>query len=175
MERKKPARRAIVVAFLMFGSLFWIMSNSGELRLEKPETQDRRNYRVQLDVRGDLANDHKVVRDTLNHYLAIALPEDRDLSANWELNYCCEDKKLFALKEAPTRIFQWWGDFEFGNSENQLAFVRQLIGSDRIQIDRFQYEHGVLAGIASAQLPIPGQEGSITLEGVKFNLRTTSV
>ena len=172
MNNKRPARRAFAIAVVLLTTLAWVMTNMGELRNVKIEELDRRDYVVQLDVRGDLVNDHVTVRDTLNHYLAMALPEDQDMSANWELNYCCEEMDQFALSNDDPRVFQWLGEFNFGSSENQLAFLRGLVSSQHVSIEKLRYEDGVLAGIANAQLPTPRPyEGMVNLQQVKFNLR----
>lgn len=177
MNKQNQARLALLFALAIFTTLGFVMVNSGNLRLYKPEeVNNRMVHLVQLDVRGDLINDHVVVQDTLSHYMAQALPATGNLSSNWEMNYCCDEPELYASNEDQARVFQWWGEFSFDNSVAQEAFLRQLLTSDQVNIDRYEYQDGILVGIASANLPVPGPaEGIVELQEIRFNLRTTAV
>ncbi len=176
MNKQNQARLSLLFALGIFVTLGFVMFNSGNLRLEKPEEiNPRRVHHVQLDVRGDLVNDHVVVQDTLSYYASEALPESGNLSANWEMNYCCEEPLLYAANEDQARVFQWWGEFSFENAVAQEAFLKELLTSKQVQISRYAYQDGILVGIASARLPVPGPtEGVVELHEIRFNLRTTA-
>lgn len=177
MKKQKQARRALLFALIIFGTLGIIMVDSGKLRYENPEqVNQRRQYQVQLDVRGDLINDFVLVADTLSHYMTQTLPEKGNLGSIWEMNYCCDDPKLYATNEDQVNVFQWWGEFDFENALSYKAFLNELLSSKQIQIENYDYQNGTIAGIASAQLPVPGlSEGVVELQQVKFNLRTTLI
>lgn len=177
MKKQKQARLALLFALVIFGTLGTIMVDSGKFRYENPEQENtRRQYQVQLDIRGDLLNDYVLVQDTLSHYMTEALPDEGNLSSIWEMNYCCDDPNLYAANEDPARVFQWWGEFDFENALSHEAFLKELLSSQQIQIENFDYQNGTIAGIASAQLQVPGHsEGVIEFQQVKFNLRTTLI
>jgi|GEM_PF-5587751 len=177
MHNPRHARFALLIALVVFGGLATIMMNAGGLQEEQIEEKPSL-FHVQLDARGDLgalAYDHVLVQDTLSYYAGKALPEGQNASAHWEMNYCCDDPTLYAEGDEIARIYQWWGDFAFSDPASFAGFLKEMLASDHIEIDRFQIENGTLIGIASAQLPIPGAtEGIIQLDEVRFNLRTIS-
>lgn len=170
MKSKSP-KAALFVALCLFGGLMYIMN---PVKKEEPmimvDTFERHPFRVQVEMRGFLENlafDHILVGDTIAHYASAALPEGKGFTADWTMNYCCEEQ------EENPEAFQWWAEFGFSKGGDRMALLKRLSETDLLQLEFSELtDDGTLVGIAHANLPIPGREGVLELSSVAFNFRT---
>lgn len=129
------------------------------------EHNSRRHFGLQIDLRGQLAENIVLVEDTLNHYAAMAFEQALTDRHEWGLNICCDD--------SPERVFQLWAELAFDKGGDRLALLNQLYDSDLLQVDIRESNKELVVGVADLSLPVPGHpEQVVHLDNIGFNLRT---
>ena len=168
-KKFKVVHVALLLAMGLFGALVFTTINddydeSTNAWAEETE-RSRRHYGLQLDLRGELAENIVLVEDTLNHYAAMAFDQAVTDRHEWGLSVCCED--------SPERVFQLWAELAFDKGGDRMAMLSHLHDSEYLQLDIREANQELIVGVAALSLPVPGHpEQIVHLDNIGFNLRT---